>query len=223
VDLNGKPVHKATFLRYTLEALRNPDSTDRLKRVAALNKFNKSSTIEDLDAEAAGNEEGAFVAGDPAATILLSDGLPFLAVVSIHRIQIGPRTVHSLAHSHLTDMDVRIHFQVLHLVSRECQDGEDSESIGSRRYDWHWDRQFEKFGKLVAPIYEYPGRLFVPINPDMSDVADEHTPAGSWLFTTEDLRGLSLLAFEHASKAQTPLMTVPGSSSFPYRCLGALF
>jgi hypothetical protein len=100
----------------------------------------------------------AFV-DDPAVTVLNIDGQNFRAVVQLQGFKIGGKNVHAVPIDQLSDTNVSARFQVMQLIPREPKMSDDA--------DWEWNKGYEKFRLLHAPIYETSGHLIITFNPDV--------------------------------------------------------
>ena len=212
VDVGGgKMVSKARVLRELERATfsRIPGSTDRLIQVAGGTQFSShsNSTIVELNSIFG---PSTVCVGDPAGTIIICEGLLFLAVIHINDIIVDFNACVDIDVKMLMEPTVTIQFQICQLVEmRE----EDPDSISGT--EWRWNRVMESKNLKTC------GAFIQVIDPV---ILTEKIGEPIYSFRSADLRalGASLLgSISLEDRARLPSLR-KWTSHFPYRSGGKL-
>lgn len=218
LQINDKNIHKAALLRHCMGPDYAPGSTDRLKRVAALHKYNSSAVGCETDHYQ--DAEERLLADDPAAAVLLVDNKLFLAIIKILSFKVDGRNTHLISLDAFQKPNVLVRFHVLKLVAQNFENDSDA--------DWIWTGRYEMFGGINPRELELPSCLVININPAVqvrNSSPDDVTcraplPATTYTFKTSELRALSVLLLEQSQGVEAQISSVASSDTFPYRVQG---
>jgi hypothetical protein len=202
-------VSKARVLRELERATfsRIPGSTDRLTRVAGGTRFSGHSNSTIVEPNSIFGTSTVCV-GDPAGTIIICEGLPFLAVIHINDIVVDFKACVDIDVQMLMEPTVIIQFQICQLVE---MGEENPDSIGGTQ--WRWNRVMEKNSLKTR------GAFIQVIDPV---ILSEKIGEPIYSFQSADLRalGASLLSsISLEDRARLPLLR-KRTSHFPYRSGG---
>jgi hypothetical protein len=139
---------------------RNPNSTDRLKRVANIPRYAiKPDSVDNVDGGIVDHDTlfgGPCIMMDsPLATLLRCHDHLFLCIEEIIDIVFQSKHSPQLPLEFLNDPTVFVTFQVLKLVPATDEDDPEHEN------DWRWSHS-------RGSSYRVPGHLVQPINPAIS-------------------------------------------------------
>ncbi len=209
-EFEGKQVYKSRFLKEAFTQFRNPNSTDRLKRVANMPRYaikqDQCPAYPDIVTEDSPFEDGSLAMNSPISTLIRCENHLFLAVGEIIDMLYQGRHCQQLSPILLADPTTFVSYQLLFLVPTTSEDG----SVAS--HDWKWTY-------LRGPSYHrVPGRLIHPVNPDIS-TSQPGKPF--YVFDSATLRalGMSMLDDLLPEDGQS-LPEITPSVHFPYRHLG---
>lgn len=202
----GKIVHKAKVLTELFKYRRKRESTDRLKRIASLSKYEPVSNDANLiDADSTFGE--SLLVNDPAAILVRCKGQGvFLAIVQVNQIKIDGRTAESIETSILAEDIVVIGCQILSLVPDAVFSG--NGGAKSLDADWRWTLKYDASLKI-------PGKFIQAINPIVTTV-DCNAP--TYLFRSDEMRALAAGLFDPLEPSDVALVPeVKVTPTFPYR------
>lgn len=204
VDVEGKPVHKARILREFFKYKNKVGSTDRLKRVANLPRYNVAHDTQ------VGTEEGslfgqsALLVGDPVTCLMQCQNKVFLAVAQVSTIKYRGIQVQQTSPELLIGGEAMIGFQIMRLVPRQVDNRDGSEGGA----DWEWSGKYETAHKI-------DGRFVQPIDPVITAKGQGDA---TYLFRSDELRAFASCLYDRQRKQQlADLRKVKPSVTFPYR------
>ncbi|KAJ7705827.1 hypothetical protein B0H16DRAFT_1482122, partial [Mycena metata] len=205
VDLDADDIERKNLktkpppLKYTHKAV----STDRLQRVAALERYSSRSDEQGHIAE----HDSAFgspciLVSEPIVTLIRCEGKLFVCVGEVTDIRVNNQSVEELGLEVLQEQAVTVHFQIVRVVPSTCEDDAELKN------DW-------RAVGLIRHSLAAPGRLVLTIDPALSTrVMGEPY----YLFESSVLRAFGARLFDtvtlHLNKSIPKF--VP-TDQFPYR------
>ncbi|KAF8058599.1 hypothetical protein FPV67DRAFT_1565461 [Lyophyllum atratum] len=152
-ELDGKKVYKSRYLSQAFESYRKTGSTDRLKRVANVERYaykaEKEFGVIEHDVEAGDN---MLPMDSPIATLFRCENRLFLCVGEVVDIAVDSKHVDEVGVEYLSEPSTFVTYQVLDVVPASQEDDPDL------KHDWSWSRRRGATHRVV-------GRLVQPINP----------------------------------------------------------
>ncbi|KAF9003190.1 hypothetical protein BDZ89DRAFT_1240632 [Hymenopellis radicata] len=204
VMMDGKNINKARAIKIYSEHRTFATSTDRLKRVQGIPRFN---VTEYIDSETA---TPVLEPGDTIATLLLCEDHLFLCLGAVTDISIGTSSADYVELDVLSEDGVFITFQIINLVRATVEDDATS------THDWR-TRQREKpdtfriSGQFVQPVtltlaVPPTGKTFWPVD------------SNTLLELARDLlRRVNSSPLSLASRKNTIIPSAKRTREFPYR------
>jgi hypothetical protein len=204
---NSKEVPKARVLRELERATfsKVPGSTDCLNRCADLSRYTKTSALPDLSSGLVDSTSGTLLSvGDPAATVVQSEGQYFLAIIQINEILFDTYPVLEISPRLLVEPTVTVQFQIYQIIETS-QDDLDVDGT-----NWKWNR------KLEHTILKTAGSFIQVISPAIA-IPEVNTPI--YYFRTDELRAIAACLFSSVTVQDRCrlLRFLKRSSHFPYR------
>ncbi|KAJ7333384.1 hypothetical protein DFH08DRAFT_939956 [Mycena albidolilacea] len=153
ITVQDKPLRKTRALALMQKFGYNAKSTDRLKRVADVQRYS-----------AKGNEHAGTVIESDAAYILVSEPIAtlvrceeklFVGIGEVTDIQLDGKSLEQLSVDSLRERKVTVHFQILSLVPATDQDAPEG------KHDW-------RSTGILRHVLSTPGRLVLPVDPAVS-------------------------------------------------------
>ncbi|KZS88742.1 hypothetical protein SISNIDRAFT_469824 [Sistotremastrum niveocremeum HHB9708] len=205
VEVDGKNLNKARVLSELFKHHRHPLSTDRLKRVADIPRFNSNTS----DTSTIIDDESVFGGPmlsihDPVATLLSVGENVFLAVGEVLTIKQANKRMDSIQTDRLKDRTITLTLRIMHLSLRT----QDAQTASGNQADWEWKRTH---GDTIT----VPARLCQLINPPVESSAGRPP---TFIFQSDELRSVAASLYDSLSRedwAQIP--TVSEDPNFPYR------
>jgi hypothetical protein len=114
IQLSGKVVNKARALAAWFRNQGTPSSTDRLKRVQEVSRYNPVPEADVLDVDS-GSGRPSLGVSEPIASLLRCEAGLFLCIGLVNRISIDRKGVEQVDLTHLGEKTVQISFQLLRL------------------------------------------------------------------------------------------------------------
>ncbi|KAF8054223.1 hypothetical protein FPV67DRAFT_1763516 [Lyophyllum atratum] len=202
-ELNGKKVYKSRYLSQAFEGYRRTGSTDRLKRVANVQRYAyKAQTqfgVIEHDDEAGDNTVSVDL---PVATLFRCENNLFLCIGEVIDITFGSEHVDELSVQYLSEPSVFVRYQVLDIVPATEEDDPEL------KHDWRWSRR-------RGVTHQVAGRLVLPINPP---VCTHVTGEPFYLLESGVLMALGTTLLERKSTGENvPIPEMRRSERIPYR------
>ncbi|KAJ7753176.1 hypothetical protein B0H16DRAFT_1317014, partial [Mycena metata] len=208
IMVNNKQLRKMRALSLMQKYTHKAVSTDRLQRVAALERYSSRSDEQGHIAE----HDSAFgspciLVSEPIVTLIRCEGKLFVCVGEVTDIRVNNQSVEELGLEVLQEQAVTVHFQIVRVVPSTCEDDAELKN------DW-------RAVGLIRHSLAAPGRLVLTIDPALSTrVMGEPY----YLFESSVLRAFGARLFDtvtlHLNKSIPKF--VP-TDQFPYReALGA--
>lgn len=202
ITIKDKKIHKATALNVLFKHLAHEGSTDRTRRVAGLAKYAVSSSFV-MESGNGDDSADRLEVQDPGVILVRCDGRITLAVVMISGIKRGSIAVPSIPYSILSEDDVSVTGQILHMTPDEIRNGDEV---------WLWNREYE------SQVLSLPGRQVHPVDPTL---VTREALEPTYEFMKSELQGFSASLFTKMDvDILGDLSTVKATDSFPYRTRG---
>jgi hypothetical protein len=199
--------HKSSILRIFSHG--DANSTDRLKRVQDLSRFNESGKglgFGDLSDP----QEPKINIEDPAATLVRSKNLIWLAIVQIVDIRLDNIGLQSLPTRLLGQPNVQIRVQVMRLAPVKL--GEENDDG-----DWEWTGRFEHLTGTNSTC-EIDSHRIQLLNPATSPPTRHgNVNLMTYRFLSAEVVAVANLLHEKLKSQFDRLPTVTWSETFPYR------
>lgn len=200
VPWDGEQVSKGELLRHWSDPKVHANSNDRLSRIVGLSRFKQKTTF---SATASDNIEPTLEVDDPAATLIVCDNTPFLALVRITGLQVDGTPASSVLIAALKNTGVQITGQILTL------------SVVHASTDWQWLGLCE--GPGPSGRVSFHGKFAQQIQPRLSASDDGERSKISYRFTTNELLNLTADLFNRFSEDEDRLPQGRITDTFPYR------
>ena len=208
VLIKGIEVSKARALSKYAKFRTHASSTDRLKRVQDVSRFNKTSEefnpLADSETPTDGTE--TLVIGDPIATLVRIEDQFWLCIGEVNGLRIDGRPVKYVGFDMLVEDTVTVSYQMMGMRPTTLADDPDG------KHDWR-TYTIKEHSSTV------PGRLIQSVNPTLSET---HTDTASglpfYLFQSTFLVALTASLFQ--SLTVSDLKNVPklnATPEYPYR------
>ena len=205
-ELGGKEVYKARYLNHAFSQYKKTGSTDRLKRVASIQRYAVKLTdnhpgILDCDPMSGDDQVQMDL---PVASLVRCRGRIFLCVGEVNDIIVDNQHTDHIAVEYLAEQTVVVSYQMLYIVPAKVQDDPNLKN------DWRWS------GGRGLGSHRVPGRLIQPINPSLS-TKEPRNPF--YLFESGVLMaiGKTILGKLESGNANLVIPEVKESEWFPYR------
>lgn len=200
--LTGKSVtqHKSSVCRFFSDPHR--DSTSRLDRIRAFSRYDEQSNhlfqySEDGESEPLTRLE------DPAALLVRSKELIWLAVVQIYGIKQNGVFIDYLPTRLITEPHIRLQLKVYRLKARANPD---------EKGDWEW------FGGFEKGTVEVEGRYIQLLNPEtIYTTIEERMNAPGYAFNSSELVAFACMMYGNLRLETDRLPTILWSDTFPHR------
>lgn len=202
-ELNGRQVYKSRYLNQVFANYKKTGSTDRLKRVANIERYAKPTVAHDgvLDHDPMSGENQVQV-DSPIATLVQCDGRVFLCVGEVNDITVDSQHTDHVEVDYLTEPTVFVSYQLLDVIQANINDDP------SLKHDWRWS------GKR-GTSHRVSGCLVQPINPSISTQQPENP---FYLLESSVLMAIGATIFERLGSGHGHILPEVGQSDrFPYR------
>ncbi|KAJ7434946.1 hypothetical protein FB451DRAFT_1465917 [Mycena latifolia] len=199
ITVQDKPLRKTRALALMQKFGYKAGSTDRLKRVADVQRYSAKSDEPSAIIE---SDAPYILVSEPIATLVPCEDKLFVCIGEVTDIRLDSKSVEQLSIDVLQERKVTVHFQILCLVPATTEDDPDS------KHDW-------RSSGVLRNVLATPGRLVLPVDPSLSTRI-----AGKpyYLFESSVLRAFGAQLLDevtlHLNK-NIPKFTP--TSSFPYR------
>lgn len=207
-DLGGNTSqHKSSILR--IFSNNDPNSTDRLRRVQDFSRFNEAGRGLGLG-DTFDPYEPKINIEDPAATLVRSKNLIWLAVVQVVDIRLNNTGMQTLPTRLLGEPNVQIRVQVMRLapVTQGDENGDG---------DWEWTGRFESLMGTNSTC-EVEGNWIQLLNPATAPPTRVgNVNLMTYRFLSAETIAVANLLHEKLKSESDRLPTVPWSDTFPYR------
>ena len=202
-ELDGKQVYKTRYLNQAFTHYKKTGSTDRLKRVANIDRYSKPITIHnDVLEHDPTSSESQVQMDSPIATVVRCDSHVFLCIGEVNDITVDSRHTDHIGVEYLTEPSVFVSYQMLEVIPASVEDDP------NLKHDWRWS------GKRGSS-HRVSGCLIQPINPSLST---QQLGNPFYLFESTVLIAVSATIFEQLqSRHGIVIPEVRKSDSFPYR------
>jgi hypothetical protein len=202
VLIKGNEVSKARALSKYAKFRTHARSTDRLKRVQDVSRFNIGSVELNPHPETPTDSAETLVIGDPIATLVRIEDQFWLCIGEVNGLRIDGRPVKYVGFDMLVEDTVTVSHQMMGMRPATLADDPDG------KHDWR-TYTIKEYSSIV------PGRLIQSINPSLSET---HTGAPFYLFQSTFLVALTASLFQ--SLTISDLKNVPklnATPEYPYR------
>jgi hypothetical protein len=200
--------HKSSILRIFSD--NDPNSTDRLKRVMDLSRFDPAGRGLAVGHTFDPTEPCVSIL-DPAATLVRSKDLIWLALVQIVDLCLDNSGMQTLPTRILGEPNVGLRVQVMSIAP--VAQGSKNEDGG----DWEWTGHFEKLAGSTSTC-EISGHRLQLLNPAiLSPTCPGNKSPKTYRFSSVETVAIAKLLHEKLRNESDRLPTVPWTTSFPYR------
>ncbi|KAJ7671994.1 hypothetical protein B0H17DRAFT_1335340 [Mycena rosella] len=156
ITVNNKPVNKTRALSLMQKYSHKAASTDRLRRVAAMDRYSsKSEQLDNIAEHDSAFGSPCILVSEPIVTLVRCEEKLFVCVGKVTDIRLDGHSVEQLGVEVLQEQSVVVHFQIVRVVPATAEDDP------GLKNDWR-ARGLER-NSLSAP-----GRLVLPIDPVLS-------------------------------------------------------
>jgi hypothetical protein len=191
-EFHGKQIYKARYLNQAFTNYKKTGSTDRLKRVANMQRYavkSHDTHVGTLERDPTSGENQVEM-DSPITSLVQSDGRVFLCIGEVNDITIDNHHTDHIAVEYLAEPTVFISYQLLFLVPARVEDDPDL------KYDWRWSG-----GR--GSSHRVAGCIVQPINPSVSTRVTGNL---FYLFESSVLMAVGAMIFERLeSVARNPL------------------
>jgi hypothetical protein len=201
---NGKHIqqHKSTICRILSEPHAALESTDRLKRVRGYSRYQeitKDIPLGDTD----DNQTNAILrTQDPAAFLVRSKDLIWLAIGEVVTIKQGSFAVDTLPVRLLTEPNIRLTTRIMHLATLSGHD----------QGDWEWTGQFKR------STCDLEGRSIQLLDPTIiRSTRPGRDQMPTYGFQSAELIAIAAVLYGNVRSEIDTLPSVPWCEIFPYR------
>ena len=157
VYVDGVQVDKRSILKAFSDPYSFATSTDCLKRIQSIPKFQAFASQSSAGIPASDFGTPSLLRDDPAVTLVRCKNRVFLAVVQINGLTWNAERVVGIPLASLSDSSGRVSYQIMKLLSIKPVEGTES--------DWYWAQDYERASG--SPSYEVPARYIQCINPEI--------------------------------------------------------
>ncbi|KAJ7306878.1 hypothetical protein DFH08DRAFT_944693 [Mycena albidolilacea] len=153
ITVQDKPLRKTRALALMQKFGYNAKSTDRLKRVADVQRYSAKG---DEHAGTVIESDAAYIlVSEPIATLVRCEEKLFAGIGEVTDIQLDGKSLEQLSVDSLRERKVTVHFQILSLVPATDQDAPEG------KHDW-------RSTGILRHVLSTPGRLVLPVDPAVS-------------------------------------------------------
>lgn len=202
-ELDGKQVYKSRYLNQAFTSYKKTGSTDRLKRVANIERYARPITMHDnvLEHDPTSGEHQVQM-DSPIATVVRCDGRVFLCIGEVVDITVDSQHTDHLGVEYLTEPSVFVSYQMLDIIPATVEDAPDL------KHDWRWSG-------TRGSSHRVSGCLVQPINPSLST---RQLGNPFYLLESSVLMTVSATILERlGSGSGIVLPDIRKSERFPYR------
>ncbi|KAJ7653861.1 hypothetical protein B0H17DRAFT_957128, partial [Mycena rosella] len=199
ITVKNQPLRKTRALSLMQKFGYKAGSTDRLKRVADVQRY---SSRQDDHNGIIESDTPYILLSEPIATLIRSEGKLFVAIGEVTDLGLDSKSVEQLGVDVLRERKVTVHFQILRLIPATTEDDP------SLKHDW-------RSGGLIRNVLITAGRLVVPMDPALTT-----RTAGTvhYLFDSTVLRALGAQLLDEVTlQLNKTIPKFAPTSHFPYR------
>jgi hypothetical protein len=202
-ELDGKQIYKTRYLNQVFTSYKKTGSTDRLKRVANIERYAKQSVTHDSVLEHdLTSGENQIQMDSPIATLVRCDGRIFLCIGEVNDITIDFKHTDHVGVEYLTEPTVFVSYQMLDVIPANIEDNP------SYKNDWRWSGR-------RGTSHRVSGCLVQPINPSLSTLQLGNP---FYLFESSVLVAVGATIYERLGSGHGIVLPEVGRSDrFPYR------
>lgn len=204
-ELDGQNIFKSRFLNEIFKDYKNPNSRDRLKRVANVPRYavkHETTTSLDIVDHDDANGVPSIRMDSPIATLVKCENHLFVCIGEVNDITMDSKHLEEIALELLAEPSVQISYQMLFLIPATREDDP------SLKNDWCWSLR-------RGSSHRISGCLVEPINPP---VCTRNLFKPFYLFESGVLMALGSSILERLTHEAGRLVPeVVHSDSFPYR------
>ncbi|KAJ7444180.1 hypothetical protein FB451DRAFT_1149358 [Mycena latifolia] len=203
ITIDNKSLRKTRALSLMQKYSQKAGSTDRLRRVAALDRYSSQPAEQSYIAE----HDSAFggpciLVSEPVATLVRCEDKLFVCIGEVTDLRVDGKSVGELEVEALQEQAVMVHFQIVRVVPATTEDDPELKN------DW-------RAAGLIRHSFSAPGRLVMPIDPVLSTriIGEPY-----YLFESSVLRAFGARLLDMVTLHLNKLIPkfVP-TDSFPYR------
>jgi hypothetical protein len=198
--------HKSSILQ--ILSNNDPNSTDRLKRVMDLSRFDPSSR-ELAIGQSFDPQEPKVSIQDPAATLVRSKNLIWLAFVQIVDLRLNNAGMQSLPTRILGEPNVRVKVQIMSVspVAQGCE---------SEEGDWEWTGHFESLPRTTSTC-EIEGHRLQLLDPAvLAPTRPGNKNMKTYRLLSSETVAVAKLMFKKLKDETDRFPKVPWGSTFSY-------
>ncbi|KAJ6538246.1 hypothetical protein B0H10DRAFT_2448843, partial [Mycena sp. CBHHK59/15] len=199
ITVGNKPLRKTRALSLMQKYGYQAGSTDRLKRVADVQRYSAKS---DEPSTLIESDSPYLLVSEPIATLVRCEEKLFVCIGEVTDMRLDSKSNDQLSLDVLQERNIAVHFQILQLIPATTEDDPDS------KHDW-------RSTGVLRDVLIAPGRLVLPVDPTLSTrvVGKPH-----YLFESSVLRGFGAQLLQEVTldlNKKVPKFTP--TSNFPYR------
>jgi hypothetical protein len=201
---NGTPVqqHKSSVCRVYSQPLTIRDSQLRLERVRGFPRGPDSTSAGTFGVTPGDSPEPFCRVEDPAALLVRSKDLIWLAVVQIYGIKQGGISIARLPTRLVGEPNIQITIRITHLAQRPTPNDDG---------DWEW------FGSFEKATIDVEGRWLQLLNPAVIRHSRDEVIIPGYGFHSAELVAIATLLYGNFRSDLDRFPSVPWTDNFPYR------
>lgn len=212
VNVEGVQVDKRSILKAFSDPFSTVTSTDRLKRIQSISKFQTFTSPANAAIPSSDFGAPSILRDDPAVTLVRCNNRVFVSIVHINGLTWNGERVASIPLSNQEDSSAQVTYQIMRLCPT-------SATIANMS-DWYWTQEYEH--KSGLPSHEIPARFVQCINPEIVPLNSiENTTLqgiqSTYIFKSADLQGIAAGMFQQLANELPNLPQASFTDSFPYR------
>ncbi|KAJ7761266.1 hypothetical protein DFH07DRAFT_957330 [Mycena maculata] len=199
ITVGNKPLRKTRALSLMQKYGYQAGSTDRLKRVADVQRYSAKS---DEPGTLIESDSPYLLVSEPIATLVRCEEKLFVCIGEVTDMRLDSKSNDQLSLDVLQERNVTVHFQILRLIPATTEDDPDS------KHDW-------RSTGVLRDVLIAPGRLVLPLDPTLSTriVGKPH-----YLFESSVLRGFGAQLLQEVTlDLNKKIPKFMPTSNFPYR------
>ncbi|KAJ6576765.1 hypothetical protein B0H10DRAFT_1963342 [Mycena sp. CBHHK59/15] len=199
ITVGNKPLCKTRALSLMQKYGYQAGSTDRLKRVADVQRYSAKS---DEPSTLIESDSPYLLVLEPIATLVRCEEKLFVCIREVTDMRLDSKSNDQLSLDLLQERNIAVHFQILQLIPVTTEDDPDS------KHDW-------RSTGVLRDVLIAPGRMVLPVDPTLSTrvVGKPH-----YLFESSVLRGFGAQLLQEVTlDLNKKIPKFMPTSNFPYR------
>ncbi|KAF9037331.1 hypothetical protein BDZ89DRAFT_946145, partial [Hymenopellis radicata] len=213
VFMDGVKVNKARAIKIQSRYRTQASSTDRLRRVREIARFDVNRPCRPVDADFDESMEDILMCGEPIATVLISEDRLWLCIGAVTDIKNGTgkdSSVTDIELDILSEDGIFIEFQIIDVVPATTDDDQ------TEKFDWRTR------ARSKPEVFTVPGQFVQPVHPKLQV---PETGSTFWMFASAELIALSADLLQRVNSASDAgvsrrnriIPSVERTKDFPYR------